>query len=274
MTPAENPQHPAQGFIQLWAQSLALVLGQIAGSPFSLLLSEVSPDRPAETSTDLFISVTASGPVQGDMGFRLPAAHAATLAKVFMQDEGAPDGLTDEGRAALEELFRQVAGYVATSSKPTLPDLALAIGLTPAFPWPPTAIGWIASAEGAPKNAAIEWRLSAGLEAAIIKALQDQNIIGNAAPATTMQSESNPERLGFFLDLELEVTLRFGAKQMLLKDLLELGPGSVIELDRDVQDPADLLLDGKLIARGEVVVVNGNYGLRVSEVFGAPQLAA
>jgi flagellar motor switch protein FliN len=78
---------------------------------------------------------------------------------------------------------------------------------------------------------------------------------------------SDPGRLGFFMDMELEVTLRFGGRNLLLKDVLELGPGSVLELDRQVQEPADLLLDGKLIARGEVVIVNGNYGLRVSEVF-------
>jgi len=53
---------------------------------------------------------------------------------------------------------------------------------------------------------------------------------------------------------------------MFLRDILELGAGSVLELDREIQDPADLLLDGKLIARGEVVVVDGNFGLRVTEV--------
>jgi flagellar motor switch protein FliN/FliY len=53
---------------------------------------------------------------------------------------------------------------------------------------------------------------------------------------------------------------------MLLKDILDLCAGSVVELDQEVQEPVDLLLDGKLIARGEVVVVDGNYGLRVTEV--------
>jgi flagellar motor switch protein FliN/FliY len=53
---------------------------------------------------------------------------------------------------------------------------------------------------------------------------------------------------------------------MLLRDILELGEGSVVELDRRVEEPVDLLLDGKLIARGEVVVVDGSYGLRIQEV--------
>jgi flagellar motor switch protein FliN len=52
----------------------------------------------------------------------------------------------------------------------------------------------------------------------------------------------------------------------LLKDVLELSSGSVLELDRDVHEPVDLLLKDRVIARGEVVIVDGNYGLRVSEV--------
>jgi len=76
------------------------------------------------------------------------------------------------------------------------------------------------------------------------------------------------------MDVELDVTLRFGGKNMPLKEILDLGPGSVLELDREIQDPADLLLDGKLIARGEVVMVNGYYGLRVTEVFTGSSSAA
>ena len=53
---------------------------------------------------------------------------------------------------------------------------------------------------------------------------------------------------------------------MLLRDILELDEGSVVELDRQVQESVELLLDGKLIARGEVVVVDGNYGLRIQEM--------
>ena len=274
----DGPEHPAQNFVQLWAQSLSLVLGQIAGAPFSLLLSEVSPERPAEAGTDILVTVAAAGAAQGEMGFRIPQSEAKTLVAIFMQDAAAAEG--NDGRAEIEELFRQVAGYVSTSAKPTLPNLGLTISLSPSFAWPPAAIGWISSAEGAPKNLAIEWRMSAALEAAIVKAMREQPPAAAPAPLPVaaapepLPTDAEAKRLGFFLDLDLEVTLCFGARQMLLKEVLELGPGSVIELDREVQDPADLLLDGKLIARGEIVIVNGNYGLRVAEVFEAPQLAA
>ncbi|SRR5216684_3140552 len=68
--------------------------------------------------------------------------------------------------------------------------------------------------------------------------------------------------------------VRFGGRDILLREILELSAGSVLELDREVQDPADLLLDGKLIARGEVVVVDGNFGMRIIEVCAGPQLSA
>ena len=278
MPDAENPEHPAQNFVQLWAQSLSLVMGQIAGVPFSLLLNEVSPDRPAEAGADIFVTVTASGPAQGEMGFRIPQSEVKTLVAIFMQDAAAGD--TADGRAEIEELFRQVAGYVATSAKPMLPNLALAISLSTAFTWPPAAVGWISSTESAPKKLAIEWRMSAALETAIVKAMREKPAasapaqVPLAADLEPLRANAEAKRLGFFLDLDLEVTLCFGTRQMLLKEVLELGPGSVVELDREVQDPADLLLDGKLIARGEIVIVNGNYGLRVAEVFEAPQLAA
>jgi flagellar motor switch protein FliN/FliY len=53
---------------------------------------------------------------------------------------------------------------------------------------------------------------------------------------------------------------------MPLKDILELGPGSVVELDQQVRDPAELLIGRKVVARGNVVVVDGNYGLQITEL--------
>jgi flagellar motor switch protein FliN/FliY len=69
-----------------------------------------------------------------------------------------------------------------------------------------------------------------------------------------------------FLDVELEATLRFGCREMPLGELLDLGPGDVVQLDRHVADPVDLIVGDKIVARGEVVLVNGNFGLRVTEV--------
>jgi len=73
-------------------------------------------------------------------------------------------------------------------------------------------------------------------------------------------------KLELLMDVELDVTLRFGERQMMLRDILDLSAGSVVELNQYVQDPVELLVGKKMIARGEVVVVDGNYGLRVIEI--------
>ncbi len=73
-------------------------------------------------------------------------------------------------------------------------------------------------------------------------------------------------KLKLILDVELNLTLRFGQRTMTLREILDLNSGSVIELDRNVDEPVELMLDGKVIARGEAVIVDGNYGLRVTDV--------
>jgi flagellar motor switch protein FliN/FliY len=72
--------------------------------------------------------------------------------------------------------------------------------------------------------------------------------------------------IDLLLDVELEAALRFGCKELPLGEILDLGPGDVVQLDRNVADPVDLIVADKIVARGEVVLVNGNFGLRVTEV--------
>ncbi|AFL88137.1 flagellar motor switch/type III secretory pathway protein [Terriglobus roseus DSM 18391] len=68
------------------------------------------------------------------------------------------------------------------------------------------------------------------------------------------------------LDIELEARIQFGSREMLLSELMELNAGDVVELDRLISDPVDLLVGDRIVARGEVVVVGGNFGQQVTEV--------
>ncbi len=86
-----------------------------------------------------------------------------------------------------------------------------------------------------------------------------------ASVACAPASKLNPG-LELLLDVELEASLRFGSREMQLGEILDLGPGDVVQLDRHVADPVDLIVGDKIVARGEVVLVNGNFGLRVTEV--------
>jgi flagellar motor switch protein FliN/FliY len=75
-----------------------------------------------------------------------------------------------------------------------------------------------------------------------------------------------PGGLELLHDVEMEVTAELGRTRMTVRDLLSLAPGAVIELDRLAGGPADLLVNGRLIARGEVVVIDENFGIRITEI--------
>lgn len=72
--------------------------------------------------------------------------------------------------------------------------------------------------------------------------------------------------MDFLLDIPLEVTVELGRTRMLIKDLLQLGQGSVIELEKLAGEPMEILVNNKLIARGEVVVVNEKFGIRLTDI--------
>lgn len=69
-------------------------------------------------------------------------------------------------------------------------------------------------------------------------------------------------------DVEMVVTVELGRTRMAVRDLLSLTPGAVVELDRAAGSPVDVLVNGKLIARGEVVVIDDDFGIRISEIIG------
>ena len=76
----------------------------------------------------------------------------------------------------------------------------------------------------------------------------------------------NDANIGLILDVPLQVTVELGRTKKLIKDVLELSTGSVIELDRLAGEPVDVLVNGKLLAKGEVVVIDENFGVRVTDI--------
>ena len=76
----------------------------------------------------------------------------------------------------------------------------------------------------------------------------------------------NLSNLAALLDVQLPVSIRFGETEMLLEDVIKLGVGSVIELNSAVDDPVELVVNGRCFARGEVVTVDGFYGVRITEI--------
>ena len=85
-------------------------------------------------------------------------------------------------------------------------------------------------------------------------------------PFGGMPGGASAQGLDLLMDVPLKVTVELGRTRMQIRDVLELGKGSVVELDKLAGEPVDLLVNGKLIARGEVVVIDENFGVRVTDI--------
>jgi flagellar motor switch protein FliN/FliY len=92
-----------------------------------------------------------------------------------------------------------------------------------------------------------------------------------AKAAQAVAAPSQDAGIELLYDIELDATLQFGSKEIRLRDVLQLGPGDVVELDRHIAEPVELVVGDRIVARGEVVVANGNFALRITEV-ATPQL--
>ena len=272
-------------FLRLWGESIAHVLGQVAGAKCAIAVladAEMQSLRAAEADSH-HVRFSVHGAAAGELAFAMSPEVALRLAQTLLGE--APDAaasLTDDHRDACSEFFRQFAGVASTSCKSLLAgDVEFRFAAAERPSWKQEIeSGWSFTLEGR-DPLAIRILLSAELASSLrekesrsaVKAAEAASEPSPASatnlppsgapPAVPVVTETN---LALLLDVALDASLRFGQKQMLFKEVLDLRPGSVIELDRRVNEPAELLVAGRVIAKGEVVVVDGNYGLRITEV--------
>jgi flagellar motor switch protein FliN/FliY len=82
--------------------------------------------------------------------------------------------------------------------------------------------------------------------------------------ASSMEGENLG--LGMLLEVPVRVTVMIGGAKLTFGELVKLSAGSIVELDREAHQPADILVNGKVVARGEIVTIDKNYGVRITEV--------
>jgi flagellar motor switch protein FliN len=253
----EENQKAARIFADAFAASLADSLTRTAGHPWQLKVLE-SPEAAAQQGAPIHFCATAEGSLRGSFFIEV---HELQVKELASKIGGATVSAFDDGHTdAFEKVIASAMGGLAASLSAQYGSFNCKIERTtqPAlggmlqFP--------LAASEGD------EPGISIGLyfDGQILSALVPEPAAQNAAEK--QKPPIDPLNLDLVMDVELNVSLRFGQRQLPLREVLELSSGSVIELDRQVDDPVELLLDGKVIARGEAVIVDGNYGLRVTEI--------
>jgi len=122
-------------------------------------------------------------------------------------------------------------------------------------------------------NSLMMFAIDSGINAALSPAVASHPsapaggpIFEPLAPVTTKLEEGEMKNIGLIMDVKLPVRVRIGKKKMLLKDVLSMDIGSVIELNQLANDPLDILVDDHVIAQGEVVIVDGNFGVQITSI--------
>jgi len=273
-----------QEYVQAWAASIARVLQEVSGSP------QTPEELPSDAVQQALAGLEAEGirarfqagqHLSGEQGFILSKGDAVRLAQLLLTEPQDPNvAMSDDHRDALGELLRQFAGAAASGLK------GLAGGEV-AFQWSGfEGLGAEAAARVGLRFTSEKlqpFTLIAEIGPALAEALNPPTStetpaepVPSAAPTDQPPSAaplpipspapSLDPKIELLMDVELDVSLRFGERQMTLRSILDLNTGSVVELDQHVQEPVELLVGGKVVAQGEVVIVDGNYGLRVTQI--------
>jgi flagellar motor switch protein FliN len=246
---------PARAFAAAFAASVSEALSTATGSPWPLEVTD-SQEAPAKGAQPVQFRIQVEGALRGDCFVEFYEPRVAELIAKLGGD--AEDGV-EERCKALSPTMNSAMAALSEALAAQYGELSLKAECVSGLAFR----GMFVVALGAPEDQ----------ESAAVLVYFDGELLDalTSAGASGDQSEGakggiHPANLKLVMDVELNVSLRFGQRQLPLREVLELSSGSVIELDRMVDEPVELLLDGKLVARGEAVIVDGNYGLRVTEI--------
>ena len=227
--------------VRALAEELASSLGGRLGGAATSALGEFAPDAGWLASAEL------RGAAQGRASVWFGHESAQALARVALKTD-APAG--DAAAGWIRDLVsRALTGLV---TRPAFDGVDMGAVTVAAGTAPAAAQAFELFVDGKPVSALVLHAVLSGSAASVA--------IGDA-------------RLEAVLDVDLPLVVRFGRAIMPLRALADLAPGSVVDMGRSPDDPVDLLVGERVIARGEVVIVSGNYGVRITELMnGAGQL--
>ncbi len=228
------------------------------------------------------IHVSFSGAAEGRGIVMMPPQLATALGDMMLGGEGeAQDTMSDEDMDATKEIVSNIVGAMSTtlSSQKELPKFTIKperaefIGENGEVNLDKYAkmfvfkfeLGTINSLMMLAIDEAIENALSGGAAPSASKPSNNLFDAPSSEPAVKLD-DTEMKNIGLIMGVKLPVRVRIGKKKMLLKDVLSMDIGSVIELNQLANDPLDILVDDHVIAQGEVVIVDGNFGVQVTSI--------
>ena len=219
--------------------------------------------------------IQASGDGNGEIAMVIPVEMGTALADMMLGGEGeVKSEMSDDDLDAIKEISSNIFGAVSTSlnSQNELPKLNFTCSniefITENMDLSRFDKAYIFNFT----LDSIQSNFTILANKSFVELFEGGNTSAQAAPAESA-AQTNPalsateyKNINMILDVRLNVKVRIGQKRMLLKDVIAMDIGSVIELNQLANDPLEILVDDKVIAKGEVVIVDGNFGIQITDI--------
>jgi len=220
-----------------------------------------------DRSDSVCVRLKLEGSLRGEFVLEFDREEAGTLASQLLRRPVGESGIDDS--EALLRLIKSGLGEFRSALAKSYGTFEIDAVSSGELPSDTAYSAQIIATDESSNTASIVMHMNHELTEALQVDSPTENVEENNGTTVKMgEGEVVPPQvnLNLVMDVELNVTLRFGRRQLTLREVLELTSGSVVELDRQVDEPVELLLDGEVIAKGEAVVIDGNYGFRVTDV--------
>jgi len=260
-----RPEQQAYTLVERWREEFASVMEAMADHRPTM---EIDPTPPKDAEALLWWKQPFDlAPVSAIWIGAAPATWNA-LAQVTLSAAGVDSSNDEELRSTYLEVIRQSLGSLANSLATQMGrDVTCSNGAEEA---PKDGQGLNCRLSISVKDKALP-HLAMHISHEMLAATHSAALPAPAAPETPQGelvelSSRASGTLDLLMDVEMPVSVSFGRTQVRIQDILKLITGSIIEMDRNISEPVEVIVNNCVIARGEVVVVDGNYGVRISEV--------
>ncbi|MCK4359743.1 MAG: flagellar motor switch protein FliN [Candidatus Cloacimonetes bacterium] len=262
-------------------KSISNLLQKVTKKEFTITSSHSKSFTTADLNqllADNFILISSkiSGDIECENDFVMSPTTTAFLSDLMMMGDGNVSYDSKVHLDAIQELFNQVLGGVITEVK-SEKGISISNGELSAQEVSLNSDIWTKQSRSIytiniknPSNNAVKSLLhlvSTNMQEAK-KEEEETHLPETEKPSPKKQAEKD---LGILLDISLPIIIELGRTEMLMGDILELGPSSVIELDKLSGEYVDIYVNNKKFAKGEVVVVDENFGVRIMELLGASE---
>lgn len=263
-------------FIELFIQEMVATIDGMMGRTAVVTHTgdtEVSDSLLGTPFGKVVVNVSLGASQVSTLCFIMPENLATALPDLMMGGEGdtGKDMMDDDDKDGLKEVFQSITGALAT-----------ALGGHEKLPHFSFAIADVSNVEneGSLSDFDTASRFDVGIDSvkSELIMLTKNDLLTHVpkdlkAPASSASgskdvslSDKEMRNIGMLLDIGLSVKVRIGQKRMLLKDVISMDIGSVVELNQLASDPLEILVNDKIIGKGEVVVVDGNFAIQITEI--------